>query len=160
VCWALPPQILDAMTHTKTLVRVLEGCYVAIMQPKRGEFKDVVVPSGQTEHVQGAVEGAHIEAGGALTVQGALAGIVHVAGALLAQGAFAGEITVAANGTAILQGVITAHVRNEGIVVIESQPEGFPVDLVNVGGGRSATVDELPAHIRGKLPTVTTSGAA
>ena len=117
------------------------------------------VHSGQTEHVQGAVEGALIEAGGTLTVQGALAGIMHVAGALLAQGAFAGEITVAANGIAVLQGVITAQVRNEGIVVLEAQPEGFPVDLVNVGSGRSAAIDELPPHIRAKLPTVTTSGA-
>jgi len=127
------------------------------MQPKQGEFKDVAVPSGGTELVQGAVEHAHVDSGGVLTVQGALAGNVHVAGVLVAQGAFAGQITVAADGIAVLQGVITAQVRNEGIVVVEAQPEGVPVDLLNLGDGRSATVDELPPHIRGKLPTVTTT---
>lgn len=129
------------------------------MQTKRGEFADLVVDAGQSELVQGAVDGARVEVGAGLTVQGALAGAVHVDGALMAQGAIAGAIAISPGGVAVLQGVIAAQIRNEGIVVVDAHPVGSTVDLVNLGEGRSTTVDDLPPELRRKLPTVTSSAS-
>jgi hypothetical protein len=49
--------------------------YTETVKPKQGEFADLVVRTGQSELVQGAVVGAHVEAEATLTVQGALTGV-------------------------------------------------------------------------------------
>jgi hypothetical protein len=40
---------------------------------------------------------------------------------------------------------------------VEVHPTGTSINLLNIGNGRSATIDELPADVRRKLPTITTT---
>jgi hypothetical protein len=123
---------------------------------KQGKFKDVVVAAGESEVVQGAVEGARVEPDATLTVQGALAGTIRVAGVLVAEGAIAGTVSVSPGGVAVLQGAIVAQIQNEGIVAMDNAlPEGDGA-VANLGSGRSLTFDELPPELRRKLPTMTT----
>ncbi len=123
---------------------------------KQGKFKDVVVAAGESEVVQGAVEGARVEPDATLTVQGALAGAIQVAGVLVAEGAIAGTVSISPGGVAVLQGAIVAQIQNEGIVAMDNAlPEGDGA-VANIGSGRSLTFDELPPELRRKLPTMTT----
>jgi hypothetical protein len=82
---------------------------------------------------------------------------VRVEGVLIGQGAIAGGVTVFPGGVVVLQGVIAAQVRNEGIVVLDAHPADSAINLVNIGEGRSATIADLPPELRRKLPTVTSS---
>jgi hypothetical protein len=59
------------------------GITIPPMQTRQGKFADLVVRAGQSELVQGAADGVHVEAEAALTCQGALAGVIRVDGVLI-----------------------------------------------------------------------------
>jgi CHASE1-domain containing sensor protein len=126
------------------------------IRPKQGQFADVQLGPGQSDVFQGLVTNAEVAPGATLTVQGTVTGRTVVQGIVLAQGVVDGEVSVAPGGVAILQGVVTAVVRNEGTVVIDADPATGTVRIENLGEGRSGTFDDLPSDLRARLPTMTT----
>jgi hypothetical protein len=124
--------------------------------PQTGEFRNVSLAQGEHHYLVGALDSASIADGATLSVEGAIAGIIGVGGVLVATGALVGTIRVLPTGVAVLQGFINATVHNEGVVVVDAQPQGATPSITNVGSGRSGGLDLIPSHLRAKLPTITT----